>query len=179
MAAVLAVTACDGGSVFAPSTDPSSTVSSSASTTTLPAATTTTTLPLVPPPAGPDSGWSDADWGAGITVGYVPEGFSYLISEGNIVYMGHRFANEDETVEFSVAWFRSDSPRWGEGQEVTRRGTEYYIEKSWRWTRILREVGEDEVIGVMIRRIDGGPKVDVATLWLIAESVIYEPVGND
>lgn len=182
VAAVLLSTACNGRTEVAPSTDPSTTVPSLTSTivttTTItppPGEGTSTTTTTITPPPGAESGWSDIGWGVGITIGFIPDDFFGLWTESNVASEFHSFINGDQSVRFSVGWLRSGSPRWYEGQEVTRNGIEYYIETSWRYTRILREVGEDEVIVVQTRRLVGGEKLDVEMLWRIAESVEYDP----
>jgi hypothetical protein len=126
---------------------------------------------------GSDASWHDSHWG--ITVGHVPEGFSYSETTFHETWAGHLFTNEDGSEQFIVSWSEGSGsdPGYGECREVTRSGQSYLLCREWQRTAIgWTEAGDR--FGVSSRRVDSGPKVDVTTLWLIAESVTYEPLGD-
>jgi hypothetical protein len=108
---------------------------------------------------------------SGLTIGYVPPGFAFVLNEFHETAIFHRFASGDDSV-LAVGRQISPPPYSGVRREVTRDGREFTIVEETRMIRILEEVDDDIQIQV------ASDSLDAETLLQIAESVHYDPTRD-
>lgn len=111
-------------------------------------------------PDPPDGG------GSGLTIGYLPNGFSFVWNEGHETATFHVFQREDGE-ELAVGRTISPRPSPSVGEEVTREGRRFTLLESDNETRVLEELASLVRVEVVSRSLDAD------TLLRIAESVSY------
>jgi len=127
-------------------------------------ATTTT-----PGETGATSWTADAppsEWASGLTIDYIPSGFTFAWNEGHETATFHVFTSGDDSAQFAVGRQISPAPYPIAGREVTRDGRVFTVIEGE--TRIL----EDGDNGIRIEVVSRS--LDAETLLQIAESVHYD-----
>ena len=116
-----------------------------------------------------DLPWSAADppsaWASGLTLSYIPDGFTFKWNEGHESADFHVFESADGS-EFSVGRHRPASVA---GEQVTRNGRVFTIVEYPRQTRIREDVDNGFSIEVVSRSLD------TDTLLRIADGMSYDP----
>lgn len=110
-----------------------------------------------------------AEFASGLTIGFIPEGFSWVWNEGHETATFHTFQTQGESEQLSVGIQISPTPHPGPGEVVIRGDREFTIYDEGTQTRITEGVGSDIRVDVV------SDSLDTDTLMRIAESVIYNP----
>lgn len=126
--------------------------------------------------------WSASSGGATISLGYIPDGFSYMGTEERVgmgapdaVAVFHTFGNEDGSMWFSVAWQEPMFTPWGYlGVHEVRDDRDFGVSTQGWLNRIS---WEEQCAGVLVEstRVERGPLVDSDTLWRIVWGITYDP----
>lgn len=124
--------------------------------------------------AGTDEGeWSAPEppdeFASGLTIGFIPEGFSFVWNEGHESAVFHVFQTEDESEQVSIGRQISPEPYPTPGEQIVRDDREFMLVEDTRETRVLEEVGGDVRLEVVSQSVDS------ETLLRVAESVVYHP----
>jgi hypothetical protein len=117
-------------------------------------------------PAPPD------EWASGLTIGYIPEGFTFVSNQGHETATFHVFMTADESQQVAIGRQISPPPYPTAGQAVTRAGRDFTVVEDTAETRILEKVGNGIRIEV------ASPSLDSETLLRIAESTSYDPAND-
>ncbi len=118
--------------------------------------------------------WSASEppslWASGLTLNYIPDGFTFDINQGHESATFHDFTSTDGLGKFSVG--RVANPEPVAGEQVTRDGRVFTIVEYSRETRIKEEVGNGFIIEVV------GRSLDTDTLLRIADGMSYDPTRD-
>jgi hypothetical protein len=126
--------------------------------------------------------WSNSSEGATVSLGYVPDGFSFvgveeLVGMGadDAVAVSYVFENEDGSERFSVAW---QQPRFTPGAVLgvgRERDGRLFGVSDHGW--LHRISWEEQCAGILVEstRVESGPLVDIDTLWRIVWEITYVP----
>lgn len=118
--------------------------------------------------------WSASEppsfWASGLTLNFIPDGFTFDINEGHESATFHDFTHTDGSGQFSVG--RVVNPGPVAGEQVTRDGRVFTIVEYSRETRIKEEVGNGFIIEVV------GRSLDTDTLLRIADGMGYDPTRD-
>lgn len=106
---------------------------------------------------------------SGLTIGFIPEGFTWVWNEGHETATFHTFQTQDGSEQLSVGIQISPPTHPGSGEVVTRGGREFIIYDEGNQARITEDVGNDVRVDVV------SDSLDTDTLMRIAESVTYDP----
>lgn len=109
------------------------------------------------------------EFASGLTIGFIPEGFTFVWNEGHETAAFHVFQTEDGSEQVSIGRQISPEPYPTPGEQVNRGDREFTLVKARRETRVLEEVEGDIRVEVV------SPTLDSETLLRIAESVVYNP----
>lgn len=109
-----------------------------------------------------------SDFASGLTIGFLPDGFTFVWNEGHETATFHVFESADATLQFSVGRQIATEPYPFPGEEVTRNGRTFTLVETTRETRILMHADRDVRVEVVSRTLDA------ATLMRIADSVGYD-----
>jgi hypothetical protein len=109
------------------------------------------------------------EFASGLTIGFIPEGYSWVWSEGHETATFHTFQTQDESELLSVGIQISPPPHPGSGEVVTRGERVFTIYDEGSQIRVSEEVGNDTRVDVV------SDSLDIDTLMRIAESVTYDP----
>jgi hypothetical protein len=112
------------------------------------------------------------EFASGLTVGFIPEGFTWVWNEGHETATFHVFQTENEAGQLSVGVQISPSAPTEPGEAVTRGSREFIIYDEGSWTRVTEAVGDDTRVDVLSNALD------TETLLEVAESVAYQPVNE-
>jgi hypothetical protein len=128
-------------------------------------ATTTVTESQVPWSAPEPPG----QFASGLTIGFIPDGFTFVWNEGHESAVFHVFQTEDETGQVAVGRQISSDPYQAAGEQVVRGDRKFTLVEYTREIRVVEEIGGDIRVEVVSQTLDA------ETLLRIAESVIYNP----
>lgn len=109
------------------------------------------------------------EWASGLSIGFIPEGFSWVWNEGHETATFHVFQTEDESQQLSVGVQIAPPQHPGSGELVARGGHEFVVYDEGARIRVTEELGNDIRLDVL------GDSLDTDTLLRIAESVTYDP----
>lgn len=109
------------------------------------------------------------EFASGLTIGFIPEGFSWVWNEGHETATFHMFQTQDESEQLSVGIQMSPPPHPGSGEVQTRGDREFTIYNEGDEVRITEDVGNEVRVDVV------SSSLDADTLMRIAESVTYNP----
>lgn len=128
--------------------------------------------------AGSDEGeWSAPEppdeFGSGLTIGFIPQGFTFVWNEGHETAVFHVFQTENESEQVSIGRQISPEPYPASGEQVVRGEREFTLVKDTRETRVLEEVDDDIRLEVVSQILDS------ETLLRIAEPVSNDPARDN
>jgi hypothetical protein len=109
------------------------------------------------------------EFASGLTVGFIPAGFTFVWNEGHETAVFHVFQTEDGSEQVSIGRQISPEPYPTPGEEVVRGDREFTLVEDTRETRVLEEVDGDIRLEVVSQILDS------ETLLRVAESVVYDP----
>lgn len=110
---------------------------------------------------------------SGLTIGFIPEGFSFVWNEGHETATFHVFQTDAGSRQLSVGVQTFPPPHdSGPRERVTRGGREFEIYDEGRRIRVTERLADDTRIDVL------GDSLDVETLLRVAESVSYQPIDG-
>ena len=112
------------------------------------------------------------EWASGLTIGYIPPGFTFVWNMGHETATFHVFMTTDESEQVSIGRQISPQPYPTAGEAVTRAGREFTIVEDATETRVLEEVGSGIRVEVVSASLD--PQI----LLRIAESTSYDPAND-
>jgi hypothetical protein len=104
-----------------------------------------------------------------LTIGFIPDGFTFVWNEGHESAVFHVFQTEDETGQVAVGRQISSDPYQAAGEQVVRGDRKFTLVEYTREIRVVEEIGGDIRVEVVSQTLDA------ETLLRIAESVIYNP----
>ncbi|HZD23736.1 MAG TPA: hypothetical protein VE569_10105 [Acidimicrobiia bacterium] len=110
------------------------------------------------------------EWASGLTIGFIPDGYSWVWNEGHETATFHVFQTEDESGQLSIGVQISPPPHPGSGEALTRDGRHFVVYDEGTQIRVTEDVGDDTRVDVV------SGSLDRKTLLQIAESITYEPV---
>lgn len=108
-------------------------------------------------------------WASGLTIGFIPEGFSWVWNEGHETATFHTFQTEDESEQLSIGIQIAPPLHPGSGEAVTRGDREFVVYDEGAQIRVTEDVGNDTRIDVL------SDSLDTDTVLRIAESITYDP----
>ena len=111
-----------------------------------------------------------AEGASGLTIDFVPDGYSWVWNEGHETAVFHVFQTEDGSGQVSVGVQISPSPHPGSGETVIRDGRDFVVYDEGPQMRVTEDVGNDTRVDVV------SGSLDRETLLRIAESTTYQPV---
>jgi hypothetical protein len=124
-----------------------------------------------------DGEWSAPEppdeFASGLTIGFIPEGFTFVWNEGHETAVFHVFQTEDETEQVSIGRQIQSEPYPTPGEEVVLCEREFTLVEDTRETRVLEEVDGDIRLEVVSQTLDS------ETLLQIAESMSYDPARDN
>lgn len=109
------------------------------------------------------------EFASGLTIGFIPGGFTFVWNEGHETAAFHVFQTEGGSEQVSIGRQISPEPYPTPGEQVVRDDRQFTLVENTRETRVLEEVDVDIRIEVVSRTLDS------ETLLRIAESVVYNP----
>ena len=112
------------------------------------------------------------EFASGLTIGFIPEGFTFVWNEGHETAVFHVFQTEDESEQVSIGRQISPEPYPTPGEQVVRGKRELMLVEDTRETRVLEEVDGDIRVEVVSQTLDS------ETLLRIAESTSYDPARD-
>jgi hypothetical protein len=112
------------------------------------------------------------EFASGLTIGFIPDGFSFVWSEGHETATFHVFMTADDSEQVSVGRQIDPEPYPLAGESVTRAGRDFTVVEATRETRILEDVGN----GIRVEVVSAS--LDSETLLAVAESVTYDPAQD-
>lgn len=112
------------------------------------------------------------EWASGLTIGYIPQGFTFVWNEGHETATFHVFMTSDESEQVAIGRQISPQPYPTAGQPVNRAGREFTVVEATAETRILEDVDN----GIRVEVVSAS--LDPETLLRIAESTSYDPAND-
>jgi hypothetical protein len=112
------------------------------------------------------------EWASGLTIGFIPQGFTFVWNIGHETATFHVFMTADESEQVAIGRQISPKPYPTAGQAVNRSGREFTVVEDTGETRILEEVGN----GIRVEVVSAS--LDSETLLRIAESTSYDPAND-
>ena len=104
----------------------------------------------------------------GLTIGYIPEGYTFVWNEGHETATFHVFESADGSDRLAVGRQVSPEPYPLLGEEVIRDGRMFTLVEDTSGTSVLEDAGDDIRIEVVSSSLDS------ETLLRIAESVSFD-----
>lgn len=109
------------------------------------------------------------EFASGLSIGFIPSGFTFVWNEGHETAVFHVFQTEDGSGQVSIGRQIAPEPYPTPGEQVVRGDRQFTLVEDTREARVLEEIEGDIRLEVVSQTLDS------ETLLRIAESVVYDP----
>ncbi len=111
------------------------------------------------------------EFASGLTIGFIPDGYTWVWNEGHETAIFHVFQTDDGSGQVSVG-VQVSPQSGGVGEEVNSDGREFVVYAESSKTRVTEDVGNETRVDVL------SGSLDQDTLLLIAKSTTFEPADQ-